>query len=177
MLDADRRTRSVFAEEVEKLGKLTERREAKLRPECAAGYPTLPVSIWTSAARIADLVVSIPGQTVGTLKKGRTLLEDHFDFRGGRRRGLAAGWFAHTRMGRCRELLKQLPRSLRSHGMRSLAAYHPTFPSPARPPRFTLKPISIPRIARGSSDDLSHDQRQDPGARRRRRHAAALGPA
>ena len=33
-------------------------RQAKLRPECANRYPTLPARIWTSAARLAELVAS-----------------------------------------------------------------------------------------------------------------------
>ena len=80
------------------MGKPAKRREAKLRPECAAWYPTLPVSMWASAAYVANLVASIPRHTAETWERGRTLLEDHFDFRGGSRRGLA-GWLAHTRLG------------------------------------------------------------------------------
>jgi len=80
------------------MGKPAKRREAKLRPESAAWYPTLPVSMWTSAAYVAELVTSIPRHTAETLKKGRTLLEADFDFRGGHRRWLA-GWLAHTRIG------------------------------------------------------------------------------
>jgi hypothetical protein len=80
------------------MGKPTKRREAKLRPECAGWYPTLPVSMWTSAACIADLVASTPGHIVERIKRGRTLLEADFEFRGGRRRWLA-GWIAHTRTG------------------------------------------------------------------------------
>ena len=75
------------------MGKTAARREAKLRPECAERYPTLPVRMWTSAASLASLVAS------GTpLKMGRTLLDTDFEFRGGRRRWLA-GWLARTRIG------------------------------------------------------------------------------
>jgi hypothetical protein len=73
------------------------RREAKLRPECAGWHPTLPVSIWTSAARIADLVGSTPDLHGEIGKKGRVLVDSDFEFRGGRRRRWSAEWFAHTR--------------------------------------------------------------------------------
>jgi hypothetical protein len=33
-------------------------RQAKLRPECADRYPTLPVRMLTSAARLAELVAA-----------------------------------------------------------------------------------------------------------------------
>jgi hypothetical protein len=45
----------------------------RLRPECADRYPTLPARMWTSAARLAGLVA----------RKGRTLPEADFEFRGG----------------------------------------------------------------------------------------------
>ena len=80
------------------MGKPEGRREAKLRPECAGWHPTLPVSRWTSAACIADLVASTPDHHLGAIKKGRTLLTADFEFRGGHRRWLA-GWLAHTRIG------------------------------------------------------------------------------
>ena len=77
--------------------KVDARREAKLRPECAVWHPTLPVSIWTSAACIADLVASAPDLHLEIVRKARVLVEDDFEFRGGRRRGWSAKWFAHTR--------------------------------------------------------------------------------
>jgi hypothetical protein len=76
-------------------------RQAMLRPECAERYPTLPAAMWTSAARLADLVGSYPasagavGQNPG---KGRTLPEIEFEFRGGSRRGWG-GVLEHTRSG------------------------------------------------------------------------------
>ena len=73
------------------------RREAKLRPECAEWHPTLPVSIWTSAACVADLVASTPDLHVEIIEKGRVLVDGDFEFRGGKRRRWSAEWFAHTR--------------------------------------------------------------------------------
>ena len=77
------------------MAKTAERREAKLRTECAARHPTLPVHMWTSAASLAHLVASFHAQEV---PEGRTLLDADFEFRGGRRRWFA-GWMAHTRVG------------------------------------------------------------------------------
>jgi len=76
------------------MGKTTARREAKLKTECAARHPTLPVHMWTSAASLANLVASVEDK----IRAGRTLLDTDFEFRGGRRRGLA-GWIARTRTG------------------------------------------------------------------------------
>ena len=60
-------------------------RQAKLRPECADRYPTLPARMWTSAARLADLVASYrpAPQRPEKTRKGRTLPEADFEFRGG----------------------------------------------------------------------------------------------
>jgi hypothetical protein len=75
-------------------------RQAKLRPECADRYPTLPARMWTPAARLAELVASYrrglhrPEMT----RKGRTLPAADFEFRGGVRRWLG-GLFARTRTG------------------------------------------------------------------------------
>ena len=79
------------------MGKTSARREAKLRAESAARYPTLPVRMWTSAASLADLVGSFRSPEAETTT-GRTLLETDFEFRGGSRRRLA-GWLARTRTG------------------------------------------------------------------------------
>ena len=69
-------------------------RQARLRPECARRYPTLPVSMWTSARRLAALVTTaselLPGEP-GKSDSERTLPETDFEFRGGlprRRDGL-----------------------------------------------------------------------------------------
>jgi hypothetical protein len=60
-------------------------RQAKLRPECADRYPTLPARMWTSAARLAGLVASSrrAPQRPERTRKGRTLPEADFEFRGG----------------------------------------------------------------------------------------------
>jgi len=79
------------------MDKTTARREAKLKTECAERHPTLPVHMWTSAASLADLVAS-DTPPADELTTGRTLLESDFEFRGGRRRGLA-GWITRTRSG------------------------------------------------------------------------------
>jgi len=80
------------------VGKIVARREAKLRTECAARHPTLPVHMWTSAASLAHLVASDTPPPAEEIRTGRTLLDTDFEFRGGRRRGLA-GWIARTRTG------------------------------------------------------------------------------
>jgi hypothetical protein len=61
-------------------------RQAKLRPECAERYPTLPACRWTSATGLADLVASCREagpERPRTLDKERTLSEVDFEFRGG----------------------------------------------------------------------------------------------
>jgi hypothetical protein len=74
-------------------------RLAKLRRECADHYPTLPARMWTSAARLAELVASYRAapQRSGRIK-GRTLSEAEFEFRGGCPRWLG-GLIARTRTG------------------------------------------------------------------------------
>jgi hypothetical protein len=79
------------------MGKTAARREAKLRTECAARHPTLPVHMWTSAATLADLVASFPSEPE-EMTRSRPLLDTDFEFRGGRRRWLV-GWLARTRVG------------------------------------------------------------------------------
>jgi hypothetical protein len=75
-------------------------RQAKLRPECANRYPTLPARIWTSAARLAELVASYgrAPQRPEKTRKGRTLPEADFEFQGGSPRWLG-GLIARTRTG------------------------------------------------------------------------------
>ncbi|MGH7527160.1 MAG: hypothetical protein ACREMX_10700 [Gemmatimonadales bacterium] len=75
-------------------------RQAKLRPECADRYPTLPARMWTSAARLAELVTSYRQAPLRPEKtrKRRTLPEADFEFRGGFPRWLG-GLIARTRTG------------------------------------------------------------------------------
>jgi len=76
-------------------------RQARLRPEGAERYPTLPVHMWTSAACVAELVTSWRGARPERPENGaqeRPLSAAHFQFRGGfpRRSG---GLLARTRLG------------------------------------------------------------------------------
>jgi hypothetical protein len=73
------------------MGIMTTVRQAKLRPECAERYPTLPARMWTSATWLADLVASYRGTRPRPERRGepdeeRTLSETDFEFRGGFRR-------------------------------------------------------------------------------------------
>ena len=75
-------------------------RQAKLKPECADRYPTLPARMWTPAAGLTDLVTSSrPARRSrpGKPEKGRTLSEADFEFRGGIPRW-SSGLFEHTRI-------------------------------------------------------------------------------
>lgn len=59
-------------------------RQARLRPECAERYPTLPVRMWTSATFLAELVASYPvtrSDRPGKPDRERTLSEADFEFR------------------------------------------------------------------------------------------------
>jgi hypothetical protein len=76
----------------------TEVRQAKLKPECAERYPTLPARMWTSATWLADLVASKRGDRLEAPYAQRTLSEADFEFRGGPPRGLV-GLLARTRIG------------------------------------------------------------------------------
>jgi hypothetical protein len=60
-------------------------RLAKLKPECAELYPSLPARMWTSAACLAQLVGTYRErpQRPGKAEKERTLSEADFEFRGG----------------------------------------------------------------------------------------------
>jgi hypothetical protein len=61
-------------------------RQAKLKPECADRYPTLPARMWTSANCLAALVASSPGQRperTSPSERDRPLSDDDFEFRGG----------------------------------------------------------------------------------------------
>jgi hypothetical protein len=83
------------------VGIIATARQAMLRRECADHYPTLPVSMWTSAARLAELVASYrraQPQRPGNTQRGRTLPEAEFAFRGGSSRWLG-GLIARTRAG------------------------------------------------------------------------------
>lgn len=84
-------------------------RQGRLKRECADRYPSLPARMWTSAARLAELVGfdrQAPQRT-GAVKKERPLSEADFEFRGGSPRW-AAGLTVHTRTG---ELLTGEPRT------------------------------------------------------------------
>jgi hypothetical protein len=57
-------------------------REAKLKPERAERYPTLPARMWTSATWMAALVASYWGDQPERPEDERVLPEDDFEFRG-----------------------------------------------------------------------------------------------
>lgn len=60
------------------------RREARLKLVAADHYPTLPVSRWTSAGELAQLVATwIRRERPGEWVMDRPLLETDFEFRGG----------------------------------------------------------------------------------------------
>jgi hypothetical protein len=68
------------------MGTTTTVRQAKLRPESAERYPTLPARMWTSANCLADLVASYRGarpERRGKPGEERALAESDFEFRGG----------------------------------------------------------------------------------------------
>lgn len=79
------------------MGVTTGVRQAKLRPECAERYPTLPARMWTSATCLAELVASSRGARPEERDKKRALSETDFEFRGGASRR-SGGLFAHTRI-------------------------------------------------------------------------------
>jgi hypothetical protein len=58
-------------------------REAKLKPEGAERYPTLPVRMWTSATWLAALVASYRGAEPAGPEGERPLSDTDFEFRGG----------------------------------------------------------------------------------------------
>jgi hypothetical protein len=63
-------------------------REARLRPEHGREYPEIPPGRWESAATVADRVLAgwlLRGNLLAI--RGRVLLEEHFEFRGGTERG------------------------------------------------------------------------------------------
>jgi hypothetical protein len=78
------------------MGITTRVRQAKLRPESAERYPTLPARMWTSATCLAELVASYRGARPREPHE-RTLSQTDFEFRGGVSRA-SGGLFAHTRM-------------------------------------------------------------------------------
>jgi len=60
-------------------------RQARLRPEHADRHPSIPVSMWTSAVHMAELVAA-SRRGVGALATGtpvRRLSDEDFEFRGG----------------------------------------------------------------------------------------------
>jgi hypothetical protein len=62
-------------------------REARLRPEWAQLYPGLEPGVWMVAAQLVPLVLRhrLQGQTTWEFTH-RILVDDHFEFRGGRDR-------------------------------------------------------------------------------------------
>jgi len=63
-------------------------REARLRPEHAHDYPEIRPERWEPAATVADRVLAgwlLRGNLLAI--RGRVLLEEHFEFRGGTERG------------------------------------------------------------------------------------------
>jgi hypothetical protein len=75
-------------------------RQAKLKPESAERYPTLPARMWTSATCLAELVATYREALpeLGEHENERTLTDSDFEFRGGFCR-CSRGMFPHTRMG------------------------------------------------------------------------------
>ena len=76
-------------------------RQAKLKPECAELYPTLPARMWTSAACLTELVGTYRRarpQRPGRTENERTLSDADFEFRGGLPHW-SGGSIAHTRTG------------------------------------------------------------------------------
>jgi|SRR6185295_1262280 hypothetical protein len=62
-------------------------REARLRPEWAHLYPRVPPGIWMIAAELVPQVLRHRLLKTGTWEFARRiLLDEHFDFRGGRPR-------------------------------------------------------------------------------------------
>ncbi len=65
-------------------------REARLRPEWAALYPGLEADVWMVAAQLVPLVLRHRLQNHPTWEFARRILVDeHFEFRGGRPRDQA----------------------------------------------------------------------------------------
>lgn len=63
-------------------------RQARLRSEYAFIYPTLTAGVWEPAVTLADrLLADSLLHDRGDAFTGRTLLEAHFEFRGGSSRG------------------------------------------------------------------------------------------
>ena len=65
-------------------------REARLRPEFAEYYPTIPAGRWVPASEIGVRLLTYVAKG-GTIPEGdgRLLRGDHFEFRGAARRGTA----------------------------------------------------------------------------------------
>ena len=64
-------------------------REAKLKPERANRYPTLPARMWTAATSMAALVASYQRARSENSEAERTLSDTDFEFRGGSPAGRA----------------------------------------------------------------------------------------
>ena len=63
-------------------------RKACLKPEHTSLYPEVPANIWLGAAGVAARVAARLRRSSGSgeLPAGRVLPDEHFEFRGGRRR-------------------------------------------------------------------------------------------
>ena len=61
------------------------RREARLKPECAARYPDLPCDVWEPAEQLVDRLLAgllLHGAGFGEIRAAGTLDAQHFDLRG-----------------------------------------------------------------------------------------------
>jgi hypothetical protein len=70
---------------------VTDRREARLRPEYAEVYAELPTGLWMAAADLADAIVRRAQVARALSIHQRTLDPRHFEFRGGPPEARAAG--------------------------------------------------------------------------------------
>ncbi len=73
-------------------------REARLRPEAAPLYPQIPAGVWLPATDVGAKLLLWQLKAPRPVALGERLLdEQHFEFRGGLRRGMAGGF--RTRAG------------------------------------------------------------------------------
>ena len=66
-----------------------ELRQARLRPEYATLYPSVPADIWRPIGEVLDSVTAArlrAGRRSGEMLQGRLLDDRHFEFRGGYQR-------------------------------------------------------------------------------------------
>jgi hypothetical protein len=72
-------------------------REARLRPEYAHLYPGLEPGVWLAATTIGQQLLLWHLASAITPQGERVMADEHFEFRGGRARGVPQG--ARTRAG------------------------------------------------------------------------------